>query len=326
MARIRSVKPDFWADEKIGALSPLARLAFIGSWNYADDEGLLRWTPEYLTASVFMYDGLSTKKVQQVMLELAEADLVFPYAIGRARQQLAYVVNFRVHQKINRPQPSKLEPPSIDSDRTRSMYAKRDRWACHLCLGPINRERLYAEQRYDDDNASLKGYVELNLSIDHLVPRISGGTDHPSNLKCAHLSCNKARRDMSIDQFTTPESVRRALLVSVNTHGRITEGSPPEGEGSREGKGGGGEQADALPPPPRCAQHVDNPSPGPCGPCKDSRLARKAWDALAGEREREAVLTRRKCPHCDADGYRYEPGTRVPKAPYERCNHLRSVS
>lgn len=82
----------------------------------------------------------------------------------------------------------------------------------------------------------------------------------------------------------------------------------------------------SQPPSPRCPEHEEQPAAGPCGSCKDFRLARKAWDALAGERERDAMLARRKCPHCDADGFRYEPGTRVPKTPYERCNHLRSVS
>ena len=39
MARIRTVKPDIWTDEKFVELSPLARLLFIGLWNFADDEG-----------------------------------------------------------------------------------------------------------------------------------------------------------------------------------------------------------------------------------------------------------------------------------------------
>jgi len=37
--RIRSIKPEFWKSETVAALSPLARLLFIGLWNYADREG-----------------------------------------------------------------------------------------------------------------------------------------------------------------------------------------------------------------------------------------------------------------------------------------------
>lgn len=40
------------------------------------------------------------------------------------------------------------------------------------------------------------------------------------------------------------------------------------------------------------------------------------------------VMLTRTCRHCDAEGWRYKPGTRVPVTPYERCNHrpLQSVS
>lgn len=326
MARIRTVKPDFWADEKVGALSPLARLAFIGSWNFADDEGLLRWSPEYLAASVFMYDGLSPKKIAGIMTELADADLLFPYSIGRTRQALAYVVNFKAHQKINRPQPSKLDPPSVTNDRTRLMYAKRDKWICHLCLGPINREQKYATERYADDGHSLVGHVELNLSLDHVVPRIDGGTDYPANIRCAHVSCNKARRDLPISEFVVPASVLRLLGNSVNAHGTFTEPSPPEGKGKgreeeREGEG-------LTPPSPRCPQHVDNPNPPPCGRCKDARQAREKWDRDVKEAAKSAGLAIRRCQMCDPDGYEYESGTRIPKTPWVRCDHrsLRSVS
>ena len=43
MARIRSIKPEFWRDEKIATLkNKLAGFFFIGLWNVADDEGKFR--------------------------------------------------------------------------------------------------------------------------------------------------------------------------------------------------------------------------------------------------------------------------------------------
>lgn len=35
MARIRTVKPEFWTDRRMVKLSPLARLLYISSWNFA---------------------------------------------------------------------------------------------------------------------------------------------------------------------------------------------------------------------------------------------------------------------------------------------------
>jgi hypothetical protein len=109
---------------------------------------------------------------------------------------------------------------------------------------------------------------------------------------------------------------------SVNVPGR-------RGRGVGEGVGEGGEGASATEPPsPRCPRHVNNPTTAPCGGCKESRLAREAWDKAAGSRGRDALMAVRKCPHCDADGQRYAEGTRIPATPYERCDHrpLRSVS
>jgi 5-methylcytosine-specific restriction endonuclease McrA len=31
-------------------------------------------------------------------------------------------------------------------------------------------------------------------SVDHVIPRIYGGTDEPRNLRAAHLECNSRRR------------------------------------------------------------------------------------------------------------------------------------
>ena len=82
MARIRSVKPEFWEDEAVGQLSLGARLLFIASWNLADDEGLLRWTPAYLKAAVFMYDAVTVKAVRVWMKEIESAQMVFRYLGG----------------------------------------------------------------------------------------------------------------------------------------------------------------------------------------------------------------------------------------------------
>jgi len=40
MARIRTIKPEFWVSEQVGECSPNARLLFIGMWNFCDDRGV----------------------------------------------------------------------------------------------------------------------------------------------------------------------------------------------------------------------------------------------------------------------------------------------
>ena len=56
VARIRSIKPEFWQDEKLAGIPRDARLLFVGLWNIADDEGRLRGSPLFVRAHVFPYD------------------------------------------------------------------------------------------------------------------------------------------------------------------------------------------------------------------------------------------------------------------------------
>jgi hypothetical protein len=112
MARIRTVKPEFWEDETIGSISRDARLLFIATWNLADDTGVLRWSAPYLKASVFMYDDdLDTLNVSDLMEELAKNELVRCFTVEKTGQSLAQVANFTRHQVINRPQPTKFPRP-----------------------------------------------------------------------------------------------------------------------------------------------------------------------------------------------------------------------
>ena len=45
MARIRTIKPEFFTSEDIVSLSPLARLLYVALWCEADKEGRLVWKP-----------------------------------------------------------------------------------------------------------------------------------------------------------------------------------------------------------------------------------------------------------------------------------------
>ncbi|MGW0984323.1 HNH endonuclease [Streptomyces xiamenensis] len=210
MPRIRTVKPEFWEDEVVGLLPRDARLLFISTFNMADDEGLLRWTPAYIKASTFMYDDdLTIPDVGKLMTMLTDAGLLFPYIGGVARQQMACVVNFRKHQRVNRPQKSKLPPPSLQNNEVRRMYARRDGWICQLCGGDIPQLPVANDSH--------------NLSIDHIRPQSAGGSDHPSNVRATHQACNKGRRNSPEGEFVPPsslaglnDSVSDALIRSGN--------------------------------------------------------------------------------------------------------------
>jgi len=237
MARIRTVKPEFWEDEAIGLISFGARLLFLACFNFADDEGLMRWTPDYLKASVFMYDKeVTTEQVETFMGELASAGLVIPYKGGKSQQRLGWILNFLKHQRINRPQPSKLPPPGLQQQAIRQAYRHRDHDICHLCHKLI--EDLPTPLNYGEDDS-------LVLSLDHILVQSRGGSDYPSNIKSAHLACNKGKGTRDSESFT-PKSVDDArLVVNTSVNHSVNKGmndSSPEGKGREvEGKGMEGE-------------------------------------------------------------------------------------
>ena len=107
MARNRMIKPEFWEDEKVGQLSPMARLLFIAALNFADDEGFIRWNEDYISASVFPYDKLSNNKTKRLMKELENLEILEVFET-KFHFFVAKILNFKKHQKISKPQPSKF--------------------------------------------------------------------------------------------------------------------------------------------------------------------------------------------------------------------------
>ena len=110
MARIRSIKPEFWTDEKIVGLSAFARLLFVGMWNFVDDDGRAEFSPMRLKMQILPADDVDAGKLLD---ELLNQHLVTVYEVeGRRYLQ---VVNFAKHQKVDKRAPSKFPPPSQNS-------------------------------------------------------------------------------------------------------------------------------------------------------------------------------------------------------------------
>jgi hypothetical protein len=97
MARLRTIKPEFWSDAAIGEVSVTARLLFIGTWNFADDHGGLDRSPKQLKAQVFPYDSIDCEPLIQ---ELIGAGLLAEYEAGG--KKYLHIKGFDKHQKVER--------------------------------------------------------------------------------------------------------------------------------------------------------------------------------------------------------------------------------
>lgn len=101
MARIRSIKPEFWTSEQVMEISPLARLAFIGIWTFADDAGVHPASHKTLKAEVFPGDYLTAEDVLNLVGEMIAQGLVLEFTEGGKR--FWYVTGWQRHQRIEKP-------------------------------------------------------------------------------------------------------------------------------------------------------------------------------------------------------------------------------
>jgi hypothetical protein len=116
MPRIRTVKPEFWSHPIMGRLAPEAQLLALALLNFADDEGFFLADPNLVRSNCRPFDDDSSRTrwalaalVESGWIEVVEHPTHGP--IGR-------VVHFTEHQKVDRPNPSKLRGYFLDEGST----------------------------------------------------------------------------------------------------------------------------------------------------------------------------------------------------------------
>ena len=115
MARIRSIKPEFFTSEDIVELSPLARLFYIALWCESDKEGRLVWKPRTMKLRYFPADDCD---IDALAREVVASGLVVLYGDG-----LAHIPSFKRHQHIN-PRESASVLPDPAENTTRPIHVR----------------------------------------------------------------------------------------------------------------------------------------------------------------------------------------------------------
>ncbi|MEC9345507.1 MAG: hypothetical protein VYB54_04720 [Pseudomonadota bacterium] len=116
MARIRTIKPDFFRHEGLFDLEQETglpvRLAFAGLWTVADKKGRFEWRPRRIKTEVMPYDDVDFSRVLDA---LATRGYVVRYSVDGV--EYAYIPSWERHQAINnRERDSDLPSPSEDVD------------------------------------------------------------------------------------------------------------------------------------------------------------------------------------------------------------------
>lgn len=115
MARTRQIKPDFFTDEDLAALSPYARLLFVGLWTLADRRGRLEERLAKIKACIFPYEDVS---IDHLIEELASpkqrgGSLIVRYE--KDGRKYIQVCNFEKHQNCHPKEPDSTIPGPLSA-------------------------------------------------------------------------------------------------------------------------------------------------------------------------------------------------------------------
>jgi hypothetical protein len=107
LARIRTIKPEFWTHEDLSALPEATHMLAAALLNHADDEGYFNANPGLVRAacsplrepSVSIHDSLNL---------LRKAGFI-RVGVGSDGKRYGLIVTFDSHQRINRPTASKIK-------------------------------------------------------------------------------------------------------------------------------------------------------------------------------------------------------------------------
>ena len=111
MARTRYIKPDFFLDDALAALSPHARLLFAGLWTIADREGRLEDAPKKIKAQILPYDEVD---VHGLLLELA---IKFITRYRADNKNYIQINNFLKHQMPHYKEAKSVIPAASGQDQ-----------------------------------------------------------------------------------------------------------------------------------------------------------------------------------------------------------------
>lgn len=205
MARIRSVKPEFWKSEAIAALSWEARLGFIALWSYVDDNGVGRDNVKLVAAELFALEDDPTAtlaKVSSILDELARESRIVRYT--NAGKAYLCIVNWDEHQKIDRPNKARYPQPD-------------DAGSTLLTCGNLNPRESPAEPARDVRESPSPGAVELGNrgTEEQGRPPAAGATSAPAAQDALDVP-EPERRPKTVNQLAQDLATRYRELVPLS--------------------------------------------------------------------------------------------------------------
>lgn len=202
MARIRTIKPEFFTSEDIVSMTPLARLFYVSLWCEADREGRLAWKPRTLKMRYLPGDDCS---IDELSAELIDSGLIVIYTVDG--KEFAEIPGFVRHQVINNRESESVIPPRVDdASGTRQARVKAE--------GKEGREGKGKERKVASDDA---GDDQPKIAIP-----LKDGSEYDVSL------AEIAELEMAFPSVDVPAELQKARAWCVaNASSRKTKGGLP---------------------------------------------------------------------------------------------------
>lgn len=197
--KIRSMRPEFFSDTLMAALSPMARLLYIGLWCIADDEGRGRYLPKQIEGEVFPNEQVD---IHALLTELLSTARIVTYQHGG--ELYFHIPNFTKYQKPNRTYPSRLPAPPLFTPNGHTADAVREQRVVTADAPPVV-------------GRGSKGEVVL-------IARKARGTPRSDEAQITQTGVWTALEDLFGEAAETERKLRGKVVRSiVNAGGTFTE-------------------------------------------------------------------------------------------------------
>ena len=217
MARIRTIKPEFFDDPDVAELSMEARLLFIGLWTQADREGRLEDDMRRLKVKVFPYDQVD---MESLAAELHGMDMIRRYSDDTGKG-LIWVTKFGRHQRPHPKEPESRFPAYSDDTAKRNGEPCKNK-SDRVDTGYVTMDTGYVRELGDESSATsaepddspvlltfttigpVKSWPLTQLQIDEWGTAYSG-------LDCL-AECRKAQAWLGANRLKTAKGMPRFLV------------------------------------------------------------------------------------------------------------------
>ena len=210
MARIRTIKPKFWDDTKIGRITRDARLLYIGLWNFSDDIGVVIGDSIWLKSKIFPYDQIQIQQFEKWMNELVINGFIC--LLSYKEERFIYLPSFTRHQVINKPNYEDLNIPKSLIDNIKNEITGQSR----------NNTVSFTEQ-----SVLIIGIGKGNGDIPPVVPQGDGShSDDESNERIDYNALmstfNKIFENKLPKVSSMTDKRKKAVKARVSEHGKAS--------------------------------------------------------------------------------------------------------